>query len=554
MDIASLDIWKSLAGVTLFLIGMNFLESSIKRLSGRSFKLFLKKHTTNKVKAILGGALLTGILQSSSIVNLLTLAFVGAGVITMQNALAVMLGANLGTTLSNWIIASVGFSSGIDNFSLPVTAIAGIATALFNRESKWRYWSTMLLGLGLLFIGLDFMKTGIEASVSNINLSALNAYPVVVFLLIGLAITSLIQSSSATIAIVLSALYANAITLHAATAIVLGSEIGTTVKLLLAAAGGTSAKKRVALGNFLFNTIISVIVILFLVPINNLITDTMDIRNNLIALVTFQTLINFAGIILFYPFLSIFSRFLEKRFVGDDNETLFISKASLSDTDIALDAMKEETKFFMYQVTGYCLGVFGISNIKWQKPALSAFLKHTNTDRYDHIKKLYGDLHAFSIELQNKTETKKQSQELEKLMFSVRNGMYASKNIKDILYDIEQLSNSSNDIKYRFFLDAKEKTSLFYDMVLSILDSEGDGNFEKLTQLYTSVQEDYTKTLKSLYESPFTQKISDIEISTILNFNRELFSSFKSVVISLKDYMLNEEQAAYFDGLPGFIR
>lgn len=554
MGTGSLDIWKSLAGIAIFLMGMNFLESSLKKLAGRSFKLFLKKQTTNKVKAIFGSAIVTGVLQSSSIVNLITLAFVGAGVINMQNALAVMLGANLGTTLDSWLVASVGFSTGIENFSLPVTAIAGIAAAIFNKESKWYYWSNMLLGLGLLFIGLNFMRTGIEASVNNIDFATLNTYPIIVFLLIGLIITSLIQSSSATIAIVLSALHANAIGLYAATAIVLGSEIGTTLKLLIASAGGIPAKKRVALGNFLFNVITSILVIIFLHPIINLITDVVGIKNNLIALVAFQTFVNILGIVLFFPFLNSFGRILEKLFTKNSTHTLFISKTALADTDIALDAMKDETKFLMYQVIGFCLEAFGIDNKDWQKTALDSYAKHNTEEKYNHIKEVYGDIHAFFIELQNRTDSKTESEMLEKLMFSVRNAMYAAKNTKDILHDIEQLSNSSNDVKYSFFMAAKEKAALFYKETLSIIDSQDANGFEKITKLYNSVQEDYTSTLKSLYESPFTQKISDVEISTILNFNRELYSSFKSMVIALKDYSLNEKDADYFDDLPGFIR
>src|SRR5688572_24385198 len=122
----SFDIWKSLAGVAIFLLGMKFLEDSLRQLAGRPFKLFLKKQTSNKLKAIGGGAIVTGLLQSSSVVGLMVLAFVGAGVITMQNALAIFLGANLGTTINSWIVALLGFKFNIESFALPITAVAGI--------------------------------------------------------------------------------------------------------------------------------------------------------------------------------------------------------------------------------------------------------------------------------------------------------------------------------------------------------------------------------------------------------------------------------------------
>ena len=105
-----LAVSKMLAGIGFFILGMNFVETALRRLAGRSFKIFLRNHTSNKLKSILGGAIVTGVLQSSSVVNLMVLAFVGAGVLTMRNALAIILGANIGTTLDSWVVALVGFS------------------------------------------------------------------------------------------------------------------------------------------------------------------------------------------------------------------------------------------------------------------------------------------------------------------------------------------------------------------------------------------------------------------------------------------------------------
>ena len=138
---SSFDIWKVLAGVAIFLLGIRFLEESLRQLSGRRFKLFLRKQTSNKLKAIGGGAIVTGVLQSSSLVSLMVLAFVGAGVITMQNALAVILGANLGTTIDSWIVAIAGFKLNIENIALPVAGIAGLGFTIFDKGSRWYNWS-----------------------------------------------------------------------------------------------------------------------------------------------------------------------------------------------------------------------------------------------------------------------------------------------------------------------------------------------------------------------------------------------------------------------------
>jgi phosphate:Na+ symporter len=147
----SIDIWKVLAGVAIFLLGIKFLEESLQQLAGRKFKLFLKRQTSNKIKAIGGGAIVTGALQSSSLVSLMVLAFVGAGVITMQNALAVILGANLGTTIDSWIVALIGFKVNIERFSLPIAGIAGLGFAIFNKQTKLYNWSRVLIGFFFFF-------------------------------------------------------------------------------------------------------------------------------------------------------------------------------------------------------------------------------------------------------------------------------------------------------------------------------------------------------------------------------------------------------------------
>ncbi|MBL0146237.1 MAG: Na/Pi cotransporter family protein [Chitinophagaceae bacterium] len=299
---ASFSIWKMLAGVAFFLLAMNFMEASLKHLANRKFKLFIKYQTHNKLKAIGGGAIATGLLQSSSIVNLLVLSMVGAGVVQMENALAIILGSNLGSTFSSWIVALFGFDYNIENLMLPIAGVAGILMAFINTESKKYLWLKFMFSLAFLFIAFGFIKTGMEGFVKQTDLSVFTQYPVIIFLLLGVLLTAIVQSSSATMALALSALYTNAISLYVATAIILGSEIGTTLKLFFVPANGIAAKKRVALGNFLFNCITVFFIFILLWPINNLITNVLKITNKLFALVFFQTFINFCSIILFTPF------------------------------------------------------------------------------------------------------------------------------------------------------------------------------------------------------------------------------------------------------------
>lgn len=552
----SFDIWKMLAGVAFFLLAMNFMENALRLLAGRRFKLFLKKQTTNKVKAIGGGAIVTGLLQSSSILNLLVLSMVGAGVVKMENALALMLGSNLGTTLNSWIVATLGFNFNIESFVLPVAGITGICMAFINSESKWFLWFKFLFSLAFLFVALGFIKTGMEEFVKQADLSAFTQYPVIIFLLLGILLTTIVQSSSATIALTLSALHTNAITLYVATAIVLGSEIGTTFKLFLASAKGQASKKRVALGNFLFNIVIVSVMFLLLRPVNHLVTDVLQIKDNLIALVFFQSFVNLCCVILFFPFLNLFGMFLLKCFSDKEDESFYISKVPVTDTDLALEALENETKQFINHVIDYSLESFNLKEgIEETHTVHKKFYNKTVTEKYDYIKQLHGEMHGFYLRLLNATSDKTETERLDQLISAIRNSMYAAKNIRDAQHDIVQMRNSSNDIKYSFYTQSREKLLNFYQRILTMLNKETRKNhFEELTAVYQSITTGYSETLQLLYKESLANRVSEMEISTLINFNRELHTSFKSILFGLKDYLLTVKEAEYFDALPGFIR
>lgn len=551
----SIDIWKILAGVAIFLLGIKFLEEALQELAGRRFKLFLKRQTENKVKAIGGGAIVTAVLQSSSLVSLMVLAFVGAGIIKMQNALAVILGANLGTTLDSWIVALVGFKVSIEKIALPVTGLAGLAYAVFNKQTHWYFWSKFLLGFSFLFVGLGYMKTGIEEMVKSVDFHQYEQYPVIVFFIIGFIITALIQSSSATIAITLSALHAGAINLYDSMAIILGAEIGTSIKLFIASIKGIAAKKRVAMGNFLFNTINVSLVLIFLLPMNLLITEVIGVKDELIALVLFQSLVNIIGIILFYPLLNVFGRFLEKRFRSADDETMFIHKVNAKESSMALFALEEENRHFIAVVCNYALSSFDVEDKIQKEIRLSKkFLDHSIPEKYDYIKFLYGEIHSYYIQLQKTTTDKEDVEKLDRLMASVRNAMYAAKSFKDALPDKEQLQNSSNEIKYAFYKETKAEVEKFCRAVQELIREDIQDDANSLVAIYKSVASGYTATLQHLYKEGTAGNVSETEITTLLNFNREIFTGFKSLVFGVKDYLLDKEQSKKFDELPGFIR
>lgn len=551
------EIFKLLAGVAIFILGMQFLAQALRSLTGREAKLFLRKQTVRPLTAIAGGALVTGLVQSSSVVNLIVLGLVGAGTIPMANALAVTLGTNIGSTLNTWIIASIGFGLKIEALALPAIAVAGILRVMFREKSRIYYWLDFLLGLGFLFYGLDIMRLGMEHSIQGLDLASFRNLPVFIYPVIGLIITALTQSSAATVAIVLSALNAKGIDLATATAIVLGSEVGTTLKLVIAATGKEASMKRVAFGNLVFNIITIIVIFSFLKPVNYFITSVIGIRDPLLALASFQTLTNLTAVILFFPVLGRMARFLNERFRDSSQQTLYIGKVPVENEELAIPALERETSYFLKIIIQYCLSVFDKDDLeRFNGEIPDAFSEFGSVDRYRFIKQLHGDIYAYAIMLQNATMNQEQTEKLSRLIASARNGMYAAKSVKDAEADIVQLRNSGNDIKYEFYLQTRGMTSLLLDkFALQLQPVAGrEKQFSGLIEIYRMISAGYDSRLQELYNKGPLSQLSDIEVSTVINFNREIYSAFKSLVFALKDLQLTGDEAKYFDEQPGFIR
>jgi len=552
----SSDIWRIIAGVAIFLLGMKFLEEALSRLSGRSFKLFLRKNTSTKAKAVAAGTTVAAVLQSSSIVNFMVLAFVGAGVIKMQNALGIVIGANLGTTLSNWLVLYAGFKTNIESFAFPITGIFGILTVIFDKESRWHHWSRLLLGIGFLFIGLSFIKIGMGQMLTHVDLVYFNKYPAIAFLVIGLVITALLQSSSATLAIVLSAVHAGGIGLFTASAIVLGSEVGTTIKFILLSINGPAVQKRVAIGNLFTNIITTSVVFIFLLPLNRFITNVIGIHDILVALVFFQTLTNIIGIILFYPFLNPFGKFLERLFIKKEQSRFQLPNPDGIYGELIGESLEKEALHFLQHVAGFSLDAFDqkyIDSISLSLPA--EFESRTLSKKYQYIKQFHGEINQYITALQTSLKKKDISVRLNQLSSSCRNAMYAAKNLKDAEADLQQLKNSSNDSKYGFYMQTRGLVGSFYHEVLPIVcSSTTPQKFEKLNKIYRFIQKSFSDSLKQLYKESLRQQLSEVEFSTLINFNREVYTSLKSMMFSVGDFFLSAEELNHFDELPGFIR
>ncbi len=549
-----MDTWKFFAGLGLFLYGMTLMEHVLKSLSGRSFKLFLRKYTQSLAKAITGGALIAALVQSSSVVSLLVLAFVESGTITLRNALGVILGSNLGTTLTSWIVATIGFNLDIEHYSLPVIAISAIAM-FFLREQKRLYdIFRLFFAFGILFLGLAFMKVAAELFVKDLNLSVYGQYGLWVFVVIGFGITLLIQSSSATVAITLTALYSQVLTFPMAAAIVIGSELGTTIKIVLAGLNGTADKKRVAWGNFTFNLITCVIAFIFLPWIIIFIQDVVQIKDTLIGLVFLQTLINFFSIIIFLPFIDVFANWLKKKVKNKDHhDASFISNRLPVVPELAVDALLHEGENLLRKTMGINKLIFHIDHVHSQ-----GFLKslgrngNSATVMYSRLKQTEGSILDYYARLQTADLSQEQYGLINQYITTMRFCIRAAKSMKDISHNLKDFESTANDTIHKQYHDLQNNWKEFDLSFLGLLDVEDKKIlFGELALLMKKAFENQKNQSSEIIDALRKKHLNEIETSTLMNVDHELLSVKKSLLRALAHLKLTASQADEFEFLPG---
>ncbi len=524
------DIGKFAAGLAIFLFAMMQMEAALKLLGSRSIKVFLQRHTQNPIKAIFGGALATAVLQSSSVVGLITLAFVGAGILELTHALGIIIGSNLGTTLTGWIVATLGFKFILSDFNLYLFGLGCFGVVIFNPERKPYQFSKLTIGIGLLLMGLVLMKESMEKNTQLFDVSGLKQYGLLVFFFSGLLFTAIIQSSSATMVITLSALHAEIIPLGSAAALIIGAGLGTTGTVLLGGIKGSVSKKQVALAHFIFNLVTSLLALAALPWLLYLVTDIYAIDDPLFSLVALHSSINFFGLLLFVPFLSQFKRFLQFLFPANDtDEREYINNVSPKITDAALAALEQEAGNVMAQViqlNSICLNINlkQSAHILENKKKLAPDASYIN--HYDSLKRLEGKIIDYVIQCQPHCLKKDDSIRLTQQLDSVRDLVFSTKPIKDIRADLKEFLHSSNPkIMKQFEFIQEQMRKIYLDLDELFVPMGKEELYEKFTQLVEQVEQFHQSYHLSIFEESGTDGLSEINISTFFNVNRELLLS-----------------------------
>ena len=257
MDIIKI-FFLLLGSLGVFIYGMKVMSEALQKVAGNKLKEILGKMTTNPVAGVISGFFITSVIQSSSATTVMVVSFVNAELLTLVQSIGIIMGANIGTTVTGWIVALLGFKVKIAHFALPAIGVGFVAG--YMKNYKVRQWGNVLIGFGFLFLGLSLLKESVpeisEDSLSFIaNLSDYGYFSYVIFVLLGTIFTIILQSSSATMAMTLTFAAAGYIEFDMAAAMILGENIGTTATANIASIGTSTNAKRSARAHFIFNII-----------------------------------------------------------------------------------------------------------------------------------------------------------------------------------------------------------------------------------------------------------------------------------------------------------
>jgi len=345
------DFKQISAGVAIFLFGMLFLEEGFRAFTGGFLENLLGKTTDRLWKSLSFGIVTTTVMQSSSLVSVIAISFLSAGMISLASGIGIIFGANIGTTTGAWLIAGFGLKVKISAYAMPMLVFGIILVFQNNRSMKGIGY--ILAGLGFLFLGIHHMKEGFEAFRDTIDLTrfAMPGYPgLFAFAGVGIFATVVMQSSHATLVLIITALAAQQVTYENALALAIGANVGTTITAILGSLSSNHQGKRLAAGHLIFNVITGVIAIAFIYQIMwavEYVAASFGIKEDdyTLKLAVFHTIFNVIGVVVLVPFVNQLVDFLERAIPApkiDVVEPRYLLDAVTEFPETLLEAVRNE--------------------------------------------------------------------------------------------------------------------------------------------------------------------------------------------------------------------
>lgn len=399
MDYSFFDFLRLIGSLALFLYGMKIMSEGLQKFAGDSLRRILTAMTTNRVTGVLTGVLITALIQSSSATTVMVVSFVNAGLLTLTQSIGVIMGANIGTTVTAWLISALGFKVDIAAFALPLLAFA--LPLFFSGKSSRKSIGEFVFGFAFLFMGLQSLKAHAPDLGANPEMLAfvqnytdMGFFSIILFLFIGAILTMIVQASAATMAITLIMCANGWIDYHLGVALVLGENIGTTITANLAALTGNTQARRAALAHLVFNVFGVMWVLVLFYPFTNavswFVTHVMKVSDPAVAvsfkLAAFHTAFNISNTFIMIWFVSLIEKTvctLIKPKVEDEEYRLrYITGGMLSTAELSILQAHKEISLFAERTAR----MFNMVKELFYEKNEETFLKtYSRVEKYENI-------------------------------------------------------------------------------------------------------------------------------------------------------------------------
>lgn len=399
MDYSFFDFLQLIGSLALFLYGMKIMSEGLQKFAGDSLRRILTAMTTNRVTGVLTGVLITALIQSSSATTVMVVSFVNAGLLTLTQSIGVIMGANIGTTVTAWIISALGFKIDIAAFSLPLLAIA--LPLFFSGKSSRKSIGEFVFGFAFLFMGLQGLKMNAPDLSANPDMLAfvqnytdMGFFSIILFLFIGAILTMIVQASAATMAITLIMCANGWIDFQLGVALVLGENIGTTITANLAALTGNAQARRAALAHLVFNIFGVIWVLVLFYPFTNgvswFVTNVMRISDPAVAvsfkLAAFHTAFNISNTFIMIWFVSLIEKtvcsIIKPKMEDEEYRLRYITGGMLSTAELSIVQAHKEITLFAER-TGRMFNM--VKDLFYEKNEETFFKTYSRIEKYENI-------------------------------------------------------------------------------------------------------------------------------------------------------------------------
>jgi len=493
------DAKTIIAGIAIFLIGMHYMEDGFKLFSGGTLELVLERFTSTTPRAIGTGFLATAVVQSSSLVSVIIISFLSAELIGLTQAVGVVFGSNIGTTATAWLVSSFGLKIKIAHYALPML-IFGVMLQ-FSKQNAYKGIGSIMIGLGFIFLGIAYMKEGFETLKQGLDLAeyAMAGYlGVFVYVLFGAAATVIIQSSSATMAIIITALATGQIDYINALALAIGANVGTTVTAVLGALASNKNGKRLAVAHFIFNMITGLVAIILIYPLRDLVeilAPMLAIPDTDVAmkLSLFHTIFNVLGVALVTPFMKKLVRFLETLFREKEKgrgQVKYLTYEVMEIPATALAAIRKETIHLYDKSVEAVVHALNLHRTEiYSEISIDEVIEKsripipTDVDKIyqEEIKSLYGEIIRYASISQTYMDQAGNNQMYE-LKLTARRIIEMVKDVRELQKNLIYYSKSHNTVIVDRYNQLRAELIAVLRKIQEVRDYEGD-EAEILTRL-----------------------------------------------------------------------